>query len=131
MELIKTEIRDIDKAVEIGINELTWNSPSQSKTLLRSGCKVAFNRFNIFSQSIGITDYLVELRKPVERLQARMQRTHQNLSEIRSIMSAWAKIPLFERKDGKKDSVLCLDERSDRITKRYSDIESASKVVHR
>lgn len=31
LELIKTEIRDIDKAVEIGINELTWNSSSQSK----------------------------------------------------------------------------------------------------
>lgn len=108
LELIKDEIRDIDKAVETGINDLTWNSNSQS-----------------------IMDYLLELRKPVERLQARMQQTHQNLHEIRTIMSAWAKIPLFERKDGKKDSVLCLDERIDRITKRYADIEAASKVVHR
>lgn len=87
-------------------------------------------RCDNFNISTGITDYLVELRKPVERLQGRMQKTHQNLSEIRSIMSTWAKIPLFERKDGKKDSVLCLDERTDRITKRYADIESASKVVH-
>lgn len=79
----------------------------------------------------GIMDYLLELRKPVERLQARMHRTHQNLNEIKTIMSAWVKMPLFERKDGKKDSVLCLDERSERISKRYADIEAASKVVHR
>lgn len=75
-------------------------------------------------------DYLLEIRKPVERLQARMHKTQQNLSEIRSIMSVWTRVPLFERKDGKKDSVLCLDERVDRITKRYAEIESASKVVH-
>lgn len=30
LELIKEEIRDIDKAVETGINDLTWNSESQS-----------------------------------------------------------------------------------------------------
>lgn len=75
-------------------------------------------------------DYLQELRKPVERLQARMQKTQANLLQIRTVMSAWTKIPLFERKDSKKDAVLCLDERSDRITKRYADIREASKTVH-
>lgn len=75
-------------------------------------------------------DYLQELRKPVERLQARMQKTQSNLAQIRSVMSAWTKIPLFERKDCKKEAVLCLDERSDRITRRYADIREASKTVH-
>lgn len=75
-------------------------------------------------------DYLQELRKPVERLQIRMQNTQSNLTQIRTVMSAWAKIPLFERKDGKKDAVLCLDERCDRITKRYADIKDASSIVH-
>lgn len=76
-------------------------------------------------------EYLVELRKPVEQLQIRMQRTQKNVNEIRAVMSAWAKVPLFERKDGKKDAVLCLDERIDRITKRYADIENAAKMVHK
>lgn len=75
-------------------------------------------------------DYLQELRKPVERLQKRMQKTQLNLTEIRNVMSVWAKIPLFERKDGKKDAVLCLDERADRITRRYADIQDAAKIVH-
>ena len=75
-------------------------------------------------------EYLLELRKPVERLQIRMQKTQSNLAQIRTTMSAWTKIPLFERKDSKKDAVLCLDERFDRITKRYADIKDASNTVH-
>lgn len=73
----------------------------------------------------------MKIRKPVEKLQDRMNRTQTNLSEIRKVISCWVKVPLFERKDSKKDSVLCIDERFDRITKRYADIEEASKIVHR
>lgn len=76
-------------------------------------------------------EYLLELRNPVECLQIRMQKTQRNLNEIKSLLSQWIKIPLFERKDNKKDSALCLDERIDRITKRYADIETTSKLVHR
>lgn len=78
-----------------------------------------------------ILDYLVELRKPVERLQVRMQQTQNNLQEIKNITSQWVKQPLFERKDGKKDSVLCISERTSRVSKRYSEIEAASNLVHR
>lgn len=74
-------------------------------------------------------EYLMELRKPVERLQIRMQKTQLNLAEIRRQMSVWIKMPLFERKDSKKDAVLCLDERVDRITKRYAEIKEASRIV--
>lgn len=74
--------------------------------------------------------YLTAVRQPVEQLQARMQRTQLNLAQIRSTMSAWAKVPLFERKDGKKDAVLCLEERTDRIQRRYSEIREASTTVH-
>lgn len=76
-------------------------------------------------------EYLKNLRDPVERLQQRMQKTQFNLSEIKRITSTWVKQPLFERKDGKKDSVLCLNERSNRVAKRYSEIEIASNTVHR
>lgn len=75
-------------------------------------------------------EYLKNLRDPVERLQLRMQKTQFNLNEIKRITSTWVKQPLFERKDGKKDSVLCLNERSNRVAKRYSEIELASNAVH-
>lgn len=76
-------------------------------------------------------EYLKNLREPVERLQIRMQKTQFNLNEIKRITSIWVKQPLFERKDGKKDSVLCLNERSNRVAKRYTEIEIASNTVHR
>lgn len=86
--------------------------------------------FQSFSFFLDILTYLQELRKPVECLQGRMNKIQNNLQEIRNIMSAWAKLPLFERKDGKKDTVLCLDERIERKNKRYTEIEAAAVKVH-
>lgn len=74
---------------------------------------------------------MIKLREPVERLQIRMQKTQDNLNEIERITSTWVKQPLFERKDGKKDSVLCLSERPSRVAKRYGEIEIASNTVQR
>lgn len=74
---------------------------------------------------------MIKLREPVERLQIRMQKTQDNLSEIEQITSTWVKQPLFERKDGKKDSVLCLSEGPSRVAKRYAEIEIASNTVQR
>lgn len=78
--------------------------------------------------SLDILDYLNELRQPVERLQVRMQCTQLNLEQIRRITSTWSKVPLFERKE--HDSVLCIDERTDRINKRYAAIKEMSTTVH-
>lgn len=71
------------------------------------------------------------MREPVERLQIRMQKTQDNLREIERITSTYVKQPLFERKDGKKDSVLCLTEGPSRAAKRYADIEIDSNTVQR
>lgn len=73
---------------------------------------------------------MIKIRNPVEQLQGRMQSIQNNLKEIRTIMSSWAKAPLFERKDSKKDTVLCLEERNDRKTKRYGELEAAAIKVH-
>ncbi|KAJ6635135.1 Dynein beta chain, ciliary, partial [Pseudolycoriella hygida] len=123
LELIKSEIEAIDLSLEEGINNLTWNSDNVAtqSDLAPDGTM----------PSSSILDYLMKIRKPVETLQDRMNRTQTNLAEIRKVISCWVKIPLFERKDSKKDAVLCIDERFERITKRYADIREASKIVHR
>lgn len=74
--------------------------------------------------------YLQKLRQPVAALQNRMDHTQGNLRKIHDIMSVWIKHPLFERKDGKKDAVLCIDERPDRTAKRYAEIIAASDDIH-
>jgi dynein heavy chain, axonemal len=74
-------------------------------------------------------DFCHEIRRPVESLQQRTLVIQANLREIKIIMATWAKLPLFERKDGRKDTVLCLDERVDRKTKRYAEIETAAVKI--
>ncbi|XP_061390860.1 dynein beta chain, ciliary isoform X1 [Musca vetustissima] len=105
LKMIEKEIRQIDDLVEVGINELVWNSED-------------------------ILTYLNKLRQPVAALQNRMDHTQGNLKQIRDIMSVWVRQPLFERRDGKKDAVLCIDERPDRTAKRYAEIQEASEKIH-
>lgn len=80
--------------------------------------------------SADITSYLDKLRTPVAALQNRMHHTQSNLQQISQLMSVWAKQPLFERKDSKKDMVLCIEERPDRTAKRYAEIKAASVEIH-
>lgn len=75
--------------------------------------------------------YLEKLRNPVAALRNRMNHTQENLRQIRKIMEVWAKQPLFERRDCKKDSVLSIDERPDRTAKRYAEIQAASVEIHK
>lgn len=74
-------------------------------------------------------DYLIKLRNPLYELQIRISQTQANLREIRSIMNQWSKSSLFERKDSKKDAVLCLEERCERINKRYSSITTGAERI--
>lgn len=135
LKLIETEIDEIDKALSVGINDLCWhsngtNTHSTNYTADQVRCAGLNPQPNCCLLS-DILDYLNKLREPVERLQVRMQKTQFHLHEIRRITSTWVKYPLFERKDGKKDTVLCMNERGSRVAKRYAEIGAASDTVHR
>lgn len=47
-----------------------------------------------------------------------MQKSKDNIQEIQKILEPWTAVPLFERKEGKIDGLLNLDDRNDRIAKR-------------
>ena len=72
-----------------------------------------------------------DLRKPVECLYLRMTTIQKNLSDIKQVMTSWAKSPLFIRKDGKKDTVLFLEERSERTKNRYNEIKDVALRIHK
>lgn len=74
-------------------------------------------------------EYLKKIRNPIECLQQRMQKVEENVKEMSSFLGVWDKLPLFERKESKKDTVFCLEERADRISRRYTDIENASTRI--
>lgn len=70
-----------------------------------------------------------ELHTLVGNLYERMSKIQDNLKEIKEVMKEWSVQPLFERKDGKKDTLLNLEDRQERKTKRYGDIQETDKRV--
>lgn len=106
MKLIQQEIELIDSFIVKGCNELTWND-------------------------VCITDFMHDFREPVECLYSRIVQIQANLNEVKDVMTTWAQNPLFVRRDGRKDTTLCVEEREERTKKRYSEMEEVAERIHK
>ncbi|XP_068084396.1 dynein beta chain, ciliary [Anabrus simplex] len=104
-ELVKEQVEEIDALIEQGQTSLCWNSPD-------------------------LWDYIERLHQLVHSLETRVQKTQDNVEKIRVLMSSWYKVAVFERKDGKKDTLLHVEERQERTQKRYADISAAAEDIH-
>ncbi|KAL4716976.1 hypothetical protein ACJJTC_012787 [Scirpophaga incertulas] len=103
-DLVEDEIRAIDQRIYVAEHKLNWNSPD-------------------------LLAHLQELHKLVESLYERMSKVQENLRKIKSILEEWSSQPLFERKNGKKDTLLNLDDRTDRVNHRYTKIKQSDERV--
>lgn len=75
---------------------------------------------------------MTKLHELIGILQQHLQKSQENLTEIRNSLIPFARQPLFERQDGKKDTVLSIDEKEDKINKRYQEIsETIEKITVR
>uniref|UniRef100_A0A7N6B4D8 Dynein heavy chain 9, axonemal n=1 Tax=Anabas testudineus TaxID=64144 RepID=A0A7N6B4D8_ANATE len=63
--------------------------------------------------------YIQEVRDSVCDLESRLQRTKDNVEEIQSCMRSWAN-PIFDRKEGKKDTLLGLEDKTERLDRFYT-----------
>ncbi|GLH12097.1 uncharacterized protein GBIM_16851 [Gryllus bimaculatus] len=59
----------------------------------------------------------------------RLAKTQSNVEAVRALVGAWHRVALFERRDGRKDALLCLDDRQDRTAKRYAEISSGAAQI--
>lgn len=75
-------------------------------------------------------EYIEKTRDLVHDLEIRVQKAKDNVEEIQKIMTTWSKQPLFERKEDKHDTLLNLDDRADRINKRYLEVKVAGDKIH-
>lgn len=67
----------------------------------------------------------------VHDLEQRVQKAKDNVEAIAKLMQTWNKVPLFERKkEGKTDHMLNLDDRNERINKRYNEIKEVGTKIH-
>lgn len=79
----------------------------------------------------GVWEYICSTRDQVMDLQSCVQKAKNNVEEITKLMSTWSKQPLFERKEDKHDTLLNLDDRNDRLGKRYNEIKNIGDKIHK
>uniref|UniRef100_F7AU91 AAA+ ATPase domain-containing protein n=1 Tax=Ciona intestinalis TaxID=7719 RepID=F7AU91_CIOIN len=102
--LIEGQLTDIDTKLMKAEKDLSWKSD-------------------------GVWEYIEETRDQVHDLEQRVQKAKDNVDKINKIMSTWV-LPVFERKENKKDALLNLDDREDRLAKRYAIIQECANQVH-
>ncbi|XP_058532038.1 dynein axonemal heavy chain 9 isoform X2 [Ochotona princeps] len=77
----------------------------------------------------GIWDYVIQVTNSIHDLERRIQKTKDNVEEIESIMKAWV-TPIFKRKDGKKESLLSLEDQHNQMEKYYNLIKESGLKIH-
>ena len=77
----------------------------------------------------GAWEYIEKTRDLVHNLERRAQKCKDNVEEIQKIMATWKTHPLFERKEGKHDSLLNLDDREDRLKKRWGSVSKYWNII--
>ncbi|XP_071813348.1 dynein beta chain, ciliary-like isoform X2 [Apostichopus japonicus] len=103
--LIEGQLADIDKQLERAENNLNWNGD-------------------------GVWEYIQDTRDKVYDIEKRLQKTKDNVEQMKKIMEDWSKLPLFERKELKNDALLSLDDREERLNKRYADVTTSGEKIH-
>ncbi|EPQ13414.1 Dynein heavy chain 9, axonemal [Myotis brandtii] len=102
--LVAEELRNIDLHLRAAEEALNWKSE-------------------------GIWDYVIQITSSIHDLEKRIQKTKDNVEEIQSIMKTWAS-PIFKRKDGKRESLLSVEDQHDRMEKYYSCIRESGLKIH-
>ncbi|XP_039265498.2 dynein beta chain, ciliary-like [Styela clava] len=103
--LVSSQLDEVDQVLAKAEKNLSWNCD-------------------------GIWEYIQETRDKVDDLQVRVQKTKTNVEQIEAVMKKWAETPLFERKIDIKGSLLNLDDRKDRLAKRYESIRVDGEKIH-
>nr|CAI5828900.1 unnamed protein product [Callosobruchus analis] len=101
--LIKHDMEEVDELLKLVTQERTWyqNDP----TIVH----------NIYEQ--------------VEQLHHRVKQAQTNISKSLSSIQAWVEQPLYERKDNKKENLLSLDDRAERLQKRVDLITACNEEL--
>ncbi|KFW62348.1 Dynein heavy chain 9, axonemal, partial [Pygoscelis adeliae] len=102
--LIQGQLRDIDLKLKEAEETLNW--------------KVE-----------GIWDHMSMVMDDVHDLEKRIQKAKNNVEEIQTTVQSWVS-PIFERKDGKRESLLSLEDCQDRRERRYSLVTESGQRIH-
>ncbi|CAH1258196.1 DNAH17 [Branchiostoma lanceolatum] len=104
--LIKARLEEIDSQMERAETTITWNSD-------------------------GVWEYIQETRDMVHDLEQRVSKAKNNVEQMQNIMAKWTEVPLFERRElHHQPDLLNLEDRQERLNKRYADIKESGDKIH-
>lgn len=106
LPLITTELDSIDLQLMRAESDLTW-------------------------QDLGCWSFISTTRDLVQDLVCRVSRAKENCNTIQSVMKGWSKQPMFCRKDNKKGTLIQLEDREDRVNKKYSSMKKDGDSIHK
>lgn len=75
------------------------------------------------------TEVVQDIFDQVKQLHTRVVHAQRNVTEAVANIEVWSKVPLFERKEGKLDNLLYLEDRTERVQRRYELIEVTSALI--
>lgn len=102
--LIQDEMAEVDVLIDEIISTLTWEMKD-------------------------VFDVINNAHEKIKDLYQRVQEAQSNLQKVLNGMDKWALVPLYYRKDNKKDQLLALDDRPDRKHKRYVKIQDSGNDI--
>ncbi|KAG7253549.1 hypothetical protein CRUP_011683, partial [Coryphaenoides rupestris] len=91
--LVHRQLKDVDVQLRRAEESLNWNSE-------------------------GIWEYIQDVRDCVCDLESRLQRAKDNVDEAQKCARSWAS-PLFDRREAKKEALICLEDRPERLERFY------------
>ncbi|XP_024080370.1 dynein beta chain, ciliary isoform X1 [Cimex lectularius] len=87
--------------------------------------------FNLTWLSSELLEYIAKLHEVVRGVQGPLSQTQANVQTMRNLLEKWAKHPLFMRSSPEtKEGLLAIDDKQEKIEKRYSEIQEVGKEIH-
>lgn len=103
--LIETDLRTVDDLLMEAEETFTW-------------------------QEENCWEYIEHVKATVYDLEERLQRSKDNIKAIQRIMKDWMEQPMFYRKDNKKEGLLNLEDKEDRLSKKFMSLREDGYKIH-
>lgn len=105
LPLIRTKLESVDLQLSRAESDLTWLDPDCSS-------------------------FINATKDQVQNLVCRVTRAKENCEAIQSMMKKWSKQAMFCRKDNKRGSLIQLEDREDRVNKKFSSMTKDGELIH-
>uniref|UniRef100_A0A3B4YI13 Dynein axonemal heavy chain 11 n=1 Tax=Seriola lalandi dorsalis TaxID=1841481 RepID=A0A3B4YI13_SERLL len=105
LPLIQAELESIDLQLTRAETDLTW-------------------------QDVDCRSFISTTKDLVQDLVCRVSRAKENCEAIQSLMKGWSKQAMFCRKDNKRGCLIQLEDRGDRVNKKYRDMKKDGDSIH-